>query len=60
MMPRKLTARLARRVVILLAEGEYFATAIAPYLPRDLTPERAEQIAAYLERVENFYGSPDG
>jgi hypothetical protein len=63
MMPRKLTLTRARELAYFLNDGAGFALladALEPYLPRDLTPERAEQIAAYLERVENFYGGSDG
>jgi hypothetical protein len=57
-----MTAERARELSYFLNEGMGFALlydALTPYLPRDLTPERAELIAAYLERVENFYGGSD-
>lgn len=53
MMPKKLTAYKARRIAMLFATGLPLVT--DPYLPRDLTAERAEQIASYLERVEAHY-----
>jgi hypothetical protein len=55
MMPRKLTASLARQVASWLAENPNVAQSFAPYLPRDLTAERASQIAAYLERAGGYY-----
>jgi len=55
MMPRHLTASRARFVARLLGKAPEYAFALAPYLPRDLTPERAEQIACYLERVDAYY-----
>lgn len=59
MMPRKLTAERARVLAQLLDLDLYYveADALRPYLPRDLTPERAEQIAGYLTRVEDFYAA---
>ena len=55
MMPRRLTTSRAVRVASLLNRHREDALALAPYLPRDLTPERASQIAAYLERVDAYY-----
>lgn len=55
MMPRKLTATLARANADAMALGNPLIESLRPYLPRDLTPERAEQIAAYLERSNGYY-----
>jgi hypothetical protein len=65
MMPRKLTAPLARQLADSFAVAEQLGDvgdlaravigAMRPYLPRDLTAERAEQIACYLERANAYY-----
>lgn len=56
MMPRTLNAEKARGIAYLLSGPvSSLANDFSPYLPRDMTPERAEQIADYLERYEAHY-----
>jgi hypothetical protein len=55
MMPRGLTWQHARGIAGYIRAG--FAGYFSPYLPRDMTDVRADQIADYLERVEQYYAA---
>ena len=57
MMPRGLTGTKALIIANMIQDEDARAWAVAPYLPRDFTAERAFQIADYLFRYEAHHES---